>query len=149
VGAFSFAGALATEVAAGLDPDPDLTTCSWDPGFPSSVSFPGTLAGDLDGAAAALCRDGPAYFGTHAGARWTVEAISEGAVLGSCGPTCAARARTVVTGDLLPDPSAPTEFRGALVEQLTSSAGDCGGCFLPCAARYELTGAIRGEPEEP
>jgi hypothetical protein len=129
-----------------LDPNPDLTTCvALDPVFPTTVDFVGTLAADPDGSAAALCRDGPVFFGTREGSRWKVDIESDGAVLGSCGPTCVARSRTFVWGDVSFDPTGPTSFDGALVEQLTRSAGDCGAC-LPCAARYTLTGTVMEPP---
>jgi hypothetical protein len=148
VGVFAFTGTsppLAAS-AAELDPDPSLTTCAVALGFPATVAFDGTLAADPVGSAAALCRSGPVFFGTHTGARWDVEAASDGAVLAACGSTCAGHSRTIVRGDVGPDPSAPTSFQGALVEQLTASGGDCSGCALPCAARYALTGTAEAPP---
>jgi hypothetical protein len=136
----AFGGALASgPLEAGLDPQPDLTTCSFDPGFPGSIAFTAALAADPEGTAAALCASS-IYFGTRAGARWRVESTSDGAVLGACGPTCLARSRTILTGDVGPDPSAPVEFRGGLVEQLTPIT-ECGECTIPCAARYTLVAA--------
>jgi hypothetical protein len=143
LGQFAFTGALGTEVEAGLDPDPDLTTCSFDPAFPTTIRFSATLAHNTAGSAAALCREGTVFFGTRSGESWRVELASGGAVLGACGATCVARARTVVAGVAGPDPAAPVEFQGALVEQLTRDGGDCGAC-LPCAGRYALTGAREG-----
>lgn len=139
----AFVGSLVSgPLEAGLDPQQDLTTCSFDPGFQSTIRFAATLAGDPEGTAAALCASS-IYFGTRAGARWRVESTSDGAVLGGCN-SCLARSRTIVTGDAGPDPSAPAEFRGALVEQLTPTT-ECRGCTIPCAARYTLVGAMGGQ----
>jgi hypothetical protein len=139
VGQFAFAGARAPgPLEAGLDPEPDLTTCSFDPGFPSSVAFSAILARDPAGTGAALC-GGSVYFGSRDGTFWSVQGASSGAVLAACSPTCVARSQTTVRGDLLSE-TAAAEFRGGLVETLSPSAGDCAGCVLPCAGRYELTG---------
>jgi hypothetical protein len=152
IGQFTFEAAYATTLAAGLDPMPVPTTCSFDPAFPTTIVFSGTLTvsgtvtGDPEGSSAALCRNGPVMFGKHTGPRLSVEITSDGAVLGSCGLTCAARSRTIIEGDVGPDPEAPTTFKGALVEQLTESSGDCTRCVLPCAARYELTGTTQVTP---
>jgi hypothetical protein len=148
VATLAFSGELTAGagLSPGLDPDPAMTDCDAAKlGFPSvenraDLAFRGTLATDGTGASGALCRAGaPILFGTRAGPRWTVEEATDGAVLGACGPTCAARSRVVIAGDLAPDPT--PVFTGALVEQLTPAAGNCGGCVLPCAARYQLTGA--------
>lgn len=133
VGIFAF--------TAGLDPDPALTDCAAAMKFPPSLSFRGTLSADPTGPAAALCRsDGPVLFGTRSGTRWEIVNEADGAVLGGCSPTCAAHSRVVITGDVVPDASAPTGFTGVLVEELTVTDGACGACVLPCAARYALTG---------
>lgn len=144
VGSFAFSGTKteAGTLAAGLDPDPALTDCAAAVGFPdpSLPPFTGTLSADATGPAAALCRsDGPVLFGTRSGTRWEIVNEADGAVLGGCGPTCAAHSRMVIRGDF-PDASAPAEFSGALVEELTVMDGACGACVLPCAARYALTG---------
>jgi hypothetical protein len=146
VGRFSFSATLAAEVEAGFDPDPSLTACAFDPGFPGALRFGGTLARNPESSSAALCRNDVVFFGTRAGERWDVEISSDGAVLPSCGATCLARSRSFVKGLAGPDPEAPTEFGGALVEQLTASAGDCGRCVLPCAGRYTLSGVSEGSP---
>jgi hypothetical protein len=143
LGQFAFVGGLATEVEGGLDPDPALTSCAFDPAYPTTIRFAATLAHDPGGSAAALCREGTVFFGTRTGESWRVELSSGGAVLGACGATCVARARTVVAGVAGPDPAAPVEFQGALVEQLTQDGGDCGAC-LPCAGRYTLAGTRGG-----
>jgi hypothetical protein len=144
VAEFTFEAVATTAIAAGLDPEPALTDCTAGLGFPATLDpFGGTLAADPASAAGALCRPrGPHLFGTRAGPRFRVETSSGGAVLGVCGPTCAATSRLVITGDVLPDVAAPQEFRGALVEQLSPSEGACDACALPCAARYRLTGTV-------
>jgi len=145
VASFTFDAELATSgLAPGLDPDPLLTDCDPAVGFPDSlVPFRGTLSADATGSGGALCRGvGPVLFGTHAGVRWRVEDEADGAVLGGCGPTCAARSHVVITGDVVPNTTDPTAFTGALVEQLTFADGACGPCFLPCAARYALHGSV-------
>ena len=99
--------------------------------------------GDLDLYLALADRaDGPILFGTHAGVRWRVEEGADGAVLGGCGPTCAARSHVVITGDVTPNTTDPTAFTGALVEQLFFADGACGPCVLPCAARYALDATL-------
>ncbi len=147
VGSFAFSGTKreAGMLAAGLDPDPALTDCAAAVGFPdpSLLPFTGTLSADATGPAVALCRsDGPVLFGTRIGTRWKIVNEADGAVLGGCGPTCAAHSGVVITGDVVPDASAPAEFSGALVEELTVMDGACGACVLPCAARYALTGTV-------
>ncbi len=150
VASFAFDGDFATSgLAPGLDPDPLLTDCDPAIGFPrgsptaAALSFRGTLSADATGSGGALCRSaGPILFGTHDGVRWQVEDSADGAVLGGCGPTCAARSRVVITGDVAPDTTAPATFAGALVEQLTFVDGACGPCILPCAARYALKGTV-------
>jgi hypothetical protein len=137
--AFAGASVAAGQLGEGLDPEPALTDCSAAMAFPPTLAFGASLAVDGTGSAGALCRgDGAVLFGTRIGDRWVVEESSDGAVLGGCDPTCAARSRVVVAGDL--DPGR-TSFSGALVEQLTAAGGSCGACVLPCAARYALTGA--------
>jgi hypothetical protein len=140
----------AAPLPEGLDPDPALTACAPAIGFPESLPFSGTLAADPGASTAALCREGRVFFGTRDGARWSVETSADGAVLSGCGSSCVARSRTVLRGDVGPDPEAPTTFAGALVEQLSLDpgrpAGECGGCELPCAGRYTLTGAVQATP---
>lgn len=155
VGRFAFTASL---VAAGdpalagtaepaLDPVSALTDCAAAIVFPATLAFGGTLA--ADGGAGALCRTaGPVLFGTRTGEnRWAVETGTDGAVLGGCDPTCAARSRVFVTGDVVPDASAPAGFQGALVEELTQTGGACGACApaLPCARRYVLTATLEAE----
>lgn len=150
VASFAFSGAFSGgALAAGLDPDPALTDCDPAVGFPRggptkpALSFRGTLSADATGSGGALCRaDGPILFGTHAGVRWRVEEGADGAVLGGCGPTCAARSHVVITGDVTPNTTDPTAFTGALVEQLFFADGACGPCVLPCAARYALDATL-------
>jgi hypothetical protein len=144
VGVFAFEGTLATTLAEGLDPQPLLPDCAPVLPFPATLpKFGGTLAADPGGSGGALCRPlGPHLLGTHAGQRFVVATSSGGAVLGACGPTCAATSRLVIAGDVLPDLESPQEFQGALVEQLTVSEGSCDACVLPCAARYRLTGTV-------
>jgi hypothetical protein len=148
---FTAAPKAAGELEPGMDPEPALTDCGPAIGFPVDADghraalppFRGSLAGDAAGPGGALCRSsGRILFGTRAGTRWVVEDSTDGAVLGGCGPTCAARSRVVIAGDLTLEP-APS-FRGALVEQLTPTGGTCGACVLPCAARYQLTGTPEG-----
>ncbi len=156
VGSFAFSGctpgsegcsSLALDPDLDLDPNPALPDCAAAVGFkPSLTPFAGTLSADATGPAAALCRsDGPVLFGNRIGTRWEIVNESDGAVLGGCGPTCAAHSRVEIRGDLVSDASAPAGFTGALVEQLTLVDGACGACVLPCAARYALTGV----PEAP
>jgi hypothetical protein len=146
VGRFTFEATLATTTAlpAGLDPDPALTDCAAALGYPPSIGpFGATLSSEATGSAGALCpSSGPVLFGTCSGSRWVVAAGSDGAVLAGCGSTCMAREQTVITGDVLPDPSTPAAFQGSLVEQLTPTDGDCSACALPCAARYTLAGTV-------
>jgi hypothetical protein len=144
VAAFEFAGARTTAadpLLAGLDPVSGVTDCGTPLAYPAAVSFSGTLSAGT-GSTGALCRvSGPILHGSRSGDRWTVEESTDGAVLAACGPTCGATLRVVVEGDVVLDPGGvPTAFEGALVEVLTPSAGDCGGCALPCAGRYALTG---------
>jgi hypothetical protein len=146
VGRFSF---IATRVAAGeplapgVDPDPALPDCSSAMGFPPVLTFSGELSSDATGGAGLLCRaNGATLFGTRSGTRWVVEDRSDGAVLGGCDPTCAARSRVVFSGDVQPDVVSPTGFDGALVEQLAATSGTCGACVLPCATRYTLDGTV-------
>jgi hypothetical protein len=152
VARFAFDGEEATSttpLAAGLDPEPALTDCPPELEFPAAVRLVGTLSADPAGSAGALCRStGAIMYGTRTGPRWEVETASDGAVLARCGLTCVARSRTVVAGDVLPDPGAPTSFQGALVEQLSvpRTDVDCHLCALPCAKRYVLTGAAETPP---
>lgn len=144
VAAFAFAGtrtSAADPLLAGLDPVPAVTDCGSPLAYPAAVSFSGTLSAGT-GSTGALCRgSGPVLRGSRSGARWTVEESTDGAVLAACGSTCGATLRVVVAGDVTLDPGGvPTAFDGALLEVLTPSAGDCGGCALPCAGRYALTG---------
>jgi hypothetical protein len=137
---FSGDGRTAGELEAGLDPDPALTDCSAAVGFPTPRPplrpFGGALAAEPGSAAGAMCRaDGLVLFGTRDGTRWVVETSTDGAVLPDCGVVCAARSRVVISGDV-----AGTRFEGALVEQLSATAGDCSACALPCAARYSVVG---------
>ncbi len=130
-------------LAPGLDPDPALTDCDPAVGFPSALQFRGTLSADATGSGGALCRSaGPILFGTQDGVRWQVEDSADGAVLGGCGPTCAASSHVFIRGDVFPDTTAPATFAGALVEQLTFDDGACGPCVLPCAKRYALDGTV-------
>ncbi len=152
VGTFSFSGDKvdAGVLAPGLDPDPALTDCSVLMGFPGpsttgpSLAFQGTLASDATGSAGILCRtNGPVLFGTRSGTRWVVEDSSDGAVLAGCDLTCAAHSNVIISGDVVPDAISPTDFQGALVEQLIMTGGSCGStCALPCAARYTLAGKV-------
>jgi hypothetical protein len=145
VEAFAFTGTprIAGELGT-LDPVPALTDCAPALGFPASLAFGASLAADAGASAGALCRnDGAVLFGTRTGDHWTLEETTEGAVLGGCDPTCAARSRVVISGDVVP--GTPAAFAGALVEQLTATGGVCGACVLPCAARYALSGV----PETP
>jgi hypothetical protein len=141
------AATTATPLPAGLDPDPAVTDCAAALGFSDTLTtFAATLSHDPDGSAGALCRTGGrVLYGTRTATRWDVEAASDGAVLGACSPTCVARSRTVIVGDVSPDADAPTSFGGALIEQLSPRA-DCGSCALPCAKRYVLTGAPEAQP---
>ncbi len=149
VGSFSFIGGRvakgAPEIAL-FDPVPDLPDCGVDPGFPTTITpFSATLASDATGTAGVLCRaNGPVLFGTRADNRWMVSDSTDGAVLAACDPTCAARSDVSIRGDVVPDAISPTGFQGALVEQLTQTAGSCGACGAPlsCAARYQLTGTV-------
>jgi hypothetical protein len=151
VAAFTFDATLVTTpLPADLDPEPALTDCTR-LDFPKKlVPFDGTLATDAAApprSAGALCRStGQMLFGTRTGTRWVVQMSSGGAVLDACGPTCAASSLVVIRGDVLPDLASADEFRGALVEKLTRSEGDCSACALPCAARYDLVGTAEAEP---
>lgn len=141
VAAFDFTGtqARAGDLGAGLDPVPAVSDCPQAVGFPAAIGFSGTLTA-IGASGAALCRQGATNLtGTRADSRWTVRSESSGAVLGGCGATCTAGSRVTVTGDLTPDATAPTGFSGAVVEELSFDAGDCGSCALPCAGRYVLT----------
>jgi hypothetical protein len=151
VGDFTFAATLAPgPLPEGLDPEPALTDCTALDFPPALAPFKGTLATDATApptSAGALCRStGHVLFGTRTGRRWKVQTSSGGAVLDACGPTCAATSLVVIQGDVLPDLASADEFRGALVEKLTRSEGDCSACALPCAARYDLVGTAEAEP---
>ncbi len=153
VASFTFSGtktdAGTLDPALDLDPEPSLTDCAAEMGFPapSLPVFTGTLSADATGPGGALCRTaGPILYGTRSGVRWEVEDASDGAVLGGCDPTCAAQSRIFIRGDVVPDTTAPTGFVGALVEQLTQTGGACGPCILPCAARYALSGTVEASP---
>lgn len=139
----AFSGALVaagTPALAGLDPVPDLPDCAAAAGFPAALSFAGTLTSEPSGAGA-LCRpSGEVMGGSRSADRWTVFVDTTGAVLGDCAPTCAARSRTLVIGDVTPSAAVASGFNGALVEHLLPDTGDCGPCTLPCAARYALSG---------
>jgi hypothetical protein len=141
--AFTGERTAAGQLGTGLDPDPALPDCAAAVGFPGSLPpFVASLAGDAVGPAGALCRaDGAVLFGSRSAARWTLESTADGAVLGGCDPTCAARSRVVITGDLA---AGPAGFSGGLVEQLSRTGGACGACVLPCAARHTLVGVPEG-----
>lgn len=134
----------------GLDPVPAVPDCSpvvGPPPYPDALDpFEATLAADASTQAAALCRQvGIVLYGQRTGTRYVVEGSTEGAVLASCSPTCAAALRLVVAGDVLTDAGgAPATFQGALVEVMSHVDGDCGTClpdpWQACAARYALLG---------
>jgi hypothetical protein len=134
-------------LAAGLDPYGNVTDCPSTLVAPEPRRFAATLSADPAGEAGAVCRStGAIMYGTRNGTRWEVEAGTDGAVLGTCGPTCAARSDTSVRGDVAPEPDAPTSFTGALVERFSRTDGACGSCPLPCAVRYDLTGSAEAQP---
>jgi hypothetical protein len=143
---FEFVPATAA-LAAGLDPYGNVTDCPSTLVAPEPRRFAATLSAEPAGTAGALCRStGAIMYGTRTGSRWEVALGSDGAVLAPCGATCAARSDTSVRGDVAPEPDAPTSFTGALVEKFSRTDGECGSCPLPCAVRYDLTGAAEAQP---
>jgi hypothetical protein len=148
VAIFRFEGTLvgAGDAAiAGLEPPSTSGTpdcpAAW---FPAQLAgFEGTLAADPASPAAALCRTpGTVLYGPRTGDRFALETTTDGAVLGEqCAPTCSARLRLLVVGDVLRAGGEAVSFAGVLVEVMSAAAGgDCGACTLPCAARYALVG---------
>jgi hypothetical protein len=82
------------------------------------------------------------FTGQRAGDSYLLETSTDGAVLGDeCAPTCSAKLRLVVAGDVLRVDGEAVSFAGVLVEVLSAVDGSaCGTCTPPCAARYAITG---------
>lgn len=142
----AFAGA---RVAGGvldpsLDPDPSAPDCEAGIPYPAELTpFTATVSTAPETGTAALCpsadRAQPLY-GTLVAGRLEVEAETDGAVLGSpCAAGCVATMSLSVRG-LISGAGETLRLDGAVVERLAPREGSaCGGCTLPCAARYAVT----------
>jgi hypothetical protein len=150
VASFRFTG---TRVAGGdptfaaLDPTPAAPDCTPPVGYPPVgeplPAFDALLTHDPVTAAAALCKPGGiVLYGERSGANYAVETGTTGAVLGACAETCTAGMRLVVAGKVATSADGePTTFDGWLFETMSALDGSlCGGCTLPCEARYRVTG---------
>jgi hypothetical protein len=160
LGTLSFSGTLASRPSrpgdpppdaaapppldAAVDPAPDLPDCEAVLKYPATLEpLTATLSTSSATGAAALCttaaRAQP-LFGSLAGGALLVETRTGGAVLGDCAPECVAEMTLSIRGTVGSSEGVVTSFDGALVEALVPAAGSsCGGCVLPCAARYRLT----------
>jgi hypothetical protein len=147
VASLSFTGTYVRQGALdpSLDPDPAAADCELALGYPEVLEpFGGVVSTDPEAGTAAFCRAAdraqPLY-GTLASGRLSVETATDGAVLGSpCAAGCVATLALSVRGTFTGS-GADLRFDGAVVERLAVRAGStCGGCVLPCAARYAVTG---------
>jgi hypothetical protein len=128
-----------------LEPDPAAPDCEAGLGYPAELApFTGAVSTDPASGTAALCRTGEGaqpLYGTLASGRLAVETATDGAVLGSpCAEGCVATLALALRGSFS-GTGPELRFDGAVVERLAVRAGAaCGGCALPCAARYAVTG---------
>jgi hypothetical protein len=146
IAALAFTGAR--DLAPAPDPVDGVVAPACEPalGFDEEIAFTAILSGDARTGSAAACpgrERADVFYGSRAGTAIVVStSLTDGAVLGACGPSCAARADMFLTGTLDTAAGPATAFSGTWVERLWPLAGgECGGCTLPCDARYDVRGA--------
>jgi hypothetical protein len=152
VATFAFSGPRVAREALdpALDPDPAAPDCGTDVAYPDAlVPFTATISTDPASGTAALCRGGRAQqlYGTLSAGRLDVSIATDGAVLGDPCPAGCVAVMTLTIRGTLSGAGAATRLDGAVVERLAVREGaDCGGCALPCAARYGAEGLPPGAP---
>lgn len=137
--------ALALTGVRELAPDPEVATCGAAVGYDDrSIALAGTLSDATGSDGAAFCPDrehAATLFGARDALTYDVSVELPGAVLGGCGPACAATLAVTLRGTLVPGTGAePGAFTGTYEERLEAASGACGACALPCVARYQVSG---------
>lgn len=147
-----FAGTLTDALDPALDPAPSTPGCVPEqiPYDDALAPFTATVSTDPDAGTAAFCRAGgraQPLFGTLEAGFLDVSTATEGAVLGAPCPASCIAVMTLSVRGAISGAGAAARFDGAIVELLSLRPGaDCGGCLLPCAARYAATGLPPAAP---